>query len=170
MTDRSSDNVLGDFLRGRDVRCPSCGYSLCDCEASRCPECGAGLALGVVAAHGRGLAWWAAASAGCMLASLMAISALLTVLENLNGVVEDRALLQMIAGGFAPMSDAPQWKSMALMLVVAVVTLASAVWLLAVRRSFMTWDQWKQIAVGAAGALSPFMLLGVLYLMIRHLL
>lgn len=32
--------VLCMYLRGRDVACPACGYSLRDCAHGRCPECG----------------------------------------------------------------------------------------------------------------------------------
>jgi DNA-directed RNA polymerase subunit RPC12/RpoP len=32
--------LLHQFLRGRDVACPSCSYNLRDLPGERCPECG----------------------------------------------------------------------------------------------------------------------------------
>jgi hypothetical protein len=37
--------LLAEYLRGRDVACPSCRYNLRDLAAGRCPECGQRLAL-----------------------------------------------------------------------------------------------------------------------------
>ena len=37
--------VLRNFLSGRKCSCPSCGYSLTNCESDRCPECGGQLEL-----------------------------------------------------------------------------------------------------------------------------
>jgi hypothetical protein len=37
--------LLHQFLRGRDVACPSCGYNLRDLPGDRCPECGQVIAL-----------------------------------------------------------------------------------------------------------------------------
>lgn len=39
--------MLRQFVAGRDVSCPACGYSLRDLESDRCPECGEGLVLRV---------------------------------------------------------------------------------------------------------------------------
>lgn len=44
MTDREH---LQQYLSGRDVRCPKCGYNLRNCEMDRCPECGTELELTV---------------------------------------------------------------------------------------------------------------------------
>jgi hypothetical protein len=33
--------LTAEFLRGRDVACPSCGYNLRNTAGDRCPECGA---------------------------------------------------------------------------------------------------------------------------------
>ena len=39
------DPLLLQFLRGRDVPCPSCGYNLRDLTGDRCPECGQEITL-----------------------------------------------------------------------------------------------------------------------------
>jgi hypothetical protein len=38
-------DLLRQFLRGRDVACPSCQYNLRDLTGERCPECGLVIAL-----------------------------------------------------------------------------------------------------------------------------
>ncbi len=39
--------LLLEFVRGRDVPCPACGYNLRDLTAARCPECRREIALQV---------------------------------------------------------------------------------------------------------------------------
>ncbi len=39
--------LLLEFVRGRDVLCPACGYNLRNLTAARCPECNRELALQV---------------------------------------------------------------------------------------------------------------------------
>lgn len=43
----SDDARLIEFLRGRDVACPVCGYNLRGIQDSRCPECAEQLTIGV---------------------------------------------------------------------------------------------------------------------------
>ncbi len=45
------DEMLLEFIAGRDAECPNCRYSVRGLERAICPECGSGLALGVVARH-----------------------------------------------------------------------------------------------------------------------
>ncbi len=42
-----AERLLLDFLAGRDVACPACGYNLRDLTAPTCPECGEALVLQV---------------------------------------------------------------------------------------------------------------------------
>jgi hypothetical protein len=42
-----SPALLQQFLEGRDVGCPGCGYNLRDLQTDRCPECGEELSLRV---------------------------------------------------------------------------------------------------------------------------
>jgi hypothetical protein len=170
MNPRPKDELLREFLHERDARCPACRYSLRNCGADRCPECGAALEITLAQPTGKGHIWWSAAMAGSAMAAGIALLMLHAVIAGLISSVEDPQLLQMIAAGFAPQSDAPQWKSILLMLLIATATLACAVWMLAVRRRFSTLGRRWQEVIGIAGALSPFMLLGVLYLLIRYAL
>ncbi len=41
------DKELVEFVRGRSVPCPKCGYELRDLEQAKCPECGEPLVLKV---------------------------------------------------------------------------------------------------------------------------
>ena len=41
----SDDELVGLYLKGRDVDCPSCGYNRRDGKVSFCPECGCAIAL-----------------------------------------------------------------------------------------------------------------------------
>ena len=45
--------LLGRFLRDRDVDCPRCGYNLRNLQGGRCPECGDELVLRVNLAEPR---------------------------------------------------------------------------------------------------------------------
>ncbi len=47
------DEHLRQFLAGRDVPCPGCGYNLRDLVVPRCPECAAPLTLSVNQAEPR---------------------------------------------------------------------------------------------------------------------
>lgn len=42
-----AEGLLVDFLAGRDVACPACGYNLRDLTSAVCPECGERLGLHV---------------------------------------------------------------------------------------------------------------------------
>jgi hypothetical protein len=45
VTPTRENDLLRQFLDGRDVPCPSCEYNLRDLPGDRCPECGQDLAL-----------------------------------------------------------------------------------------------------------------------------
>ena len=47
LTEATEPDMLREFLSGRDVPCPGCGYNLRDLPGGRCPECGQELVLGV---------------------------------------------------------------------------------------------------------------------------
>jgi hypothetical protein len=49
--------ALSEYLRSRDVPCPLCHYNLRGLSATRCPECGRELRLGVWLAEPRQAAW-----------------------------------------------------------------------------------------------------------------
>lgn len=66
-----------EFLRERDVPCPSCGYNLRGCAEGKCPECGRDIVLGVGGNFAVGPAMWAAA--GLWLAGLGAIDWLIAI-------------------------------------------------------------------------------------------
>ncbi len=41
------DPLLLQFVHGRDVQCPGCGYNVRDLTTDRCPECGQGIEIGL---------------------------------------------------------------------------------------------------------------------------
>ena len=170
MSQSQGNEFLQSFLRDRDARCPACNYSLRNCASNQCPECGAALELGLIGPPGKGQLWWAMAMAGSFIAAGIASIMLIVVLEDLAGIVEDVSRVQLIAGGFAPQSLAPEGKPILLMTVMALATITAFIWLIAARRRFTAWSPRKQQAVGITAALSPFVLLGVIYLMIRFVL
>jgi uncharacterized protein (DUF983 family) len=43
----SADQLLIEFLRHRDVKCPRCGYNLRGLAVPRCPECGGEITLAI---------------------------------------------------------------------------------------------------------------------------
>ena len=53
----SDDRALVDYLAGRDVACPACGYNVRDLASGACPECGLELRLEVALAEPCLAAW-----------------------------------------------------------------------------------------------------------------
>ena len=48
MSERATDDeLLRQYLAGRNVPCPKCGYDLRDLSGTKCPECGRPLRLGI---------------------------------------------------------------------------------------------------------------------------
>ncbi|MBM4109165.1 MAG: hypothetical protein FJ255_10215 [Phycisphaerae bacterium] len=49
----TEDELLVQYLGGRDVPCPGCGYNVRDLREPRCPECGDRLVLSLALAEPR---------------------------------------------------------------------------------------------------------------------
>ena len=77
----SEDDALRLFLRGRDVRCPHCGYNLRGVATERCPECGAPLVLGLRSGEDDRLPWFAGVIGA---AGTMALSVVLWITRYLD--------------------------------------------------------------------------------------
>jgi hypothetical protein len=74
--------LLHQFLRGRDVACPSCAYNLRDLPGERCPECGQVIVLRVQMAEPKlaaMLTGLVGLSAGAGLNGLLLVYFLITV-------------------------------------------------------------------------------------------
>jgi len=170
MTERHDSELLREFLGEREVVCPSCRYSLRNCEADRCPECGASLELGLVEARSAATIWWAGALAGCSISAFILTVLLLNVLGNLATAVQDPRLQQLVAAGFVPASDGPRWMSMIVLSVLTIVALTTVVWLLAVRRQWRASSRRSQVILGITGAASPLLFLGVIAFLLRFVL
>ena len=82
---RGDDPLLGEFLRGRDVPCPLCGYNLRDLTTPRCPECGRELRLSVGLVEPFLRAWIAATVASCACAGLGVLFLYIVVREGFPG-------------------------------------------------------------------------------------
>ncbi len=102
---REQDNVarLLDFLRGRDMHCPQCGYNLRDLTRPLCPECRQELLLTVGVTRPRFL-WFLLAVTPCMFSGIAA------------GLLLIPMILQPLGGGGPPQApifaiDALGWLS-----------------------------------------------------------
>lgn len=73
----NDEQVLVEWLRGRDASCPVCGYNVRSLEAPRCPECAAELRLGVEAANA---VWGPWAFASLSLALALGFDAVTTII------------------------------------------------------------------------------------------
>ena len=118
-------SALVDYLRERDVRCPLCSYNLRGLQATRCPECGRGLRLGVWLAEPRLAAWVVALSASLLPAGV--------------GVL---LVVAVITSGWSTIRDMPNSLSIATGFFVAFIPVAAAVALL--RRRFLRLSQGRQ--------------------------
>lgn len=82
------DKELIEFVRGRSVPCPRCGYELRNLESARCPECGEPLILMVGSPKAR-FGWLVLAMApGCfsfVSATLLAVPIVMTTLVAPRG-------------------------------------------------------------------------------------
>lgn len=79
---------LVEFLAVRDEPCPRCGYNLRGLEAAVCPECGAGLRVGIVAESNRKSAWvQAASSPALILGAAMVMGAVAAGWQGAAGVL-----------------------------------------------------------------------------------
>ncbi len=84
---RKQDNVarLLDFLRGRDMHCPQCGYNLRDLTRPLCPECRQELLLTVGVTRPRFL-WFLLAVTPCTFAGIAAVLLLIPmIVQPLTG-------------------------------------------------------------------------------------
>ena len=90
-TDPLAADLLPQFLAGRDVPCPQCGYNLRDLAGDRCPECGEPLVLRVNVSEPK-QAW--------LLVGLIGLSAG----AGFNGLLLLYVVVQLIMHhGFGPM-------------------------------------------------------------------
>ncbi|MBL8963270.1 MAG: hypothetical protein JNK70_04290 [Phycisphaerae bacterium] len=90
---RPARELLGEFLCGRDVGCPVCGYNLRDVGAGVCPECGMELTL-----HVHPIRAGSATSAAGMFGVVLGIVGALLVL--VLGIGFSRGLAVLATGGF----------------------------------------------------------------------
>ncbi len=58
--------AIAQFLAGRDVECPRCGYNLRDQTSDRCPECAHALTLSIQAQRPVPLGWYVALWSGAV--------------------------------------------------------------------------------------------------------
>jgi|SRR5687767_14768173 len=141
--DRDAAALL-DYLRERDVACPLCRYNLRGLRASRCPECGRELTLGVWLAEPRMGAWVVA-----LVPSLLAAGV---------GVL---LLFAMIAEGWNMIDGMPFALVIAMGCFLVFIPIAAAV--LVLRRRFMRLAERRQWVLGAllllasAGAFAAYL-------------
>jgi len=93
---------LADFLRGRSVACPLCGYDLRDLTGATCPECRHELHL-AVDVRGLRFGWFLAALTPSLFAGLAAACMAVLLLANrLTSGGEPPPVVHLLIGlGFA---------------------------------------------------------------------
>ncbi len=164
MNERDTD-LLTRFLKENDIRCPSCGYSLRNCQSEKCPECGATLELSLRARPVS--AWWWVGLIGLVISEIMPTILLATSLPSAQRIGTAEEVSQMVARRFSPSSELIEWSPLVQL---AIVVSAGAILLgllIASRRRFGGWNRFAQMSAGLAGALSPVLVIGLLVLMAR---
>jgi len=77
-------NLLANYLAGRDVSCPTCGYNLRDLRGDQCPECGHSLEVTIRVNDGSMMRWvWAFASS-CLSVPLGILYSAITVVTLID--------------------------------------------------------------------------------------
>ena len=162
MADSNSNSreLLTSFLANSDARCPACRYALRGCTSDKCPECGCELALAIDMAGGRTSTWWYAALGGCAVALLIGILMLISLLENVAGVMRNPWLSQNVRSGFTSVSELPQWNRIFAVVAVNCLVVLLAAWVIARRREFSGWSRQRRAWVGLVCWLSPAIVLG----------
>jgi hypothetical protein len=153
---------LSLFLRDSDARCPACGYALRGCTSDKCPECGRALALTIASGASPGSASWIAAVLGCGLSGLIAIVLLIHSLEYVAFALHNPGAVQTVRAGFAPSSDLPRWSAVFGPLLLAMLSLAALAWLVARRRTFLTWTKQRRAWIALVCWLSPIIMLALI--------
>lgn len=116
-------DLLVEFVAGREVPCPVCDYSLRDLTAPVCPECGCPLELRVGSPHLRAGAW------------VLGIVAFALAL-GFDGVVSIM-MITMLA-----LQPAQNWQPFGVVSVFVALTLGMLGSLLVVVRRRTAWSRW----------------------------
>lgn len=162
MADANTDSrqLLTGFLANSDARCPACRYALRGCTSDKCPECGCELAL-VIAKAGRATStWWFASIAGCGVSALISLLLLVSLLDNVAGVLRNPWLSQNVRSGFTSVSELPQWNRIFIVLAINALIGLLMAWVIARRRAFGEWSRPRRTWIGMACWLSPAIVLG----------
>jgi hypothetical protein len=97
----SEGDLLRQFLLGRDVDCPGCGYNLRDLTGGRCPECGQEIVLHLQLAEPRQAALLTGLiglAAGVGLNGLLVIYYLIVLLFMRFGSPDSKFLVTILVG------------------------------------------------------------------------
>jgi hypothetical protein len=164
--ERDDRELVASFLAGRDARCPVCRYNLRDAAGERCPECGAAIELTITAGLTGG-AWWLAGVLGSAVSLLTALALLRPLLEPLSGLLHEPAQAQFVAAGYGAPSSLPNYRAIFLVAGLAVLSIALLATLIAARRRVGRLPIVARIVVGFGGAVSPLILLGIIWLYLR---
>ena len=162
----ANKQAFNEFFSTSDARCPSCGYSLRGNESACCPECGAAIALGVIVTR-RVSTWWLAGVLGAALSLGMSIVLLWPGLELVAAIVYNPMMKAQVRSGFAPMSSLPNWTTIWLLTILAILCCLTLAWLIASRHSFNRWTPKSQILAGGVCLVSPLILLAIVQILVR---
>lgn len=166
MPDQNDQNELvTSFLADRDAVCPVCTYNLRSARSDRCPECGWKLKLTIAHPSGQPRGWWLSAMLGLALSGVMLVMMLLPLLEAVATNVNDPRLSAMVSAGVVPSSALPNWASVLRMTALVMIVLTAMAWLWAMRARFAACRTWLRVVLSLLGILSPFITLGLAYLL-----
>jgi hypothetical protein len=162
---KSAGVLVTEFLRDRDVACPTCLYNLRGVEGDRCPECGSPLRL-EVAGSISGAFLWLSALLGTSVGTLIALVSLLAALRDVWRLLDDPQRALRVQAGVMSATELPRWPSViALTAVLSLLSFALA-WLLTSRRRFGRLAPFWRITLGVTAGLGPLIVIGLLRVII----
>jgi hypothetical protein len=161
MSESKSAGLVVEFLRERDIACPTCLYNLRETAGDRCPECGTAIRL-EVAGSTSGAFWWLASVIGCAIGGLILVLALVHLIGDV--VRADPRQLALVRQGVLSSSELPRWSTAAYVVALVTATSIAFAWLLTSRRRFGRLPRIPRAIFGVLCSALPLIVLGLLWL------
>lgn len=165
MSETKPAGLVVEFLRERDVACPTCLYNLRETAGDRCPECGTAIRL-EVAGSTSGAFWWLASVIGCAVGGLVLTSALVHLLTDVYRLLDDPSRIERVLNGMMSVTELPRWSTITGISALVAATGVLFAWLLTSRRRFGRLPRASRVAIGLFFAAAPLTALALLRLVI----